>query len=439
MTTRHLLPTAAVILLASSSIMADNWPNWRGPFYNGSSVEKGFPSVFSKTQGVAWQIQLPGPGASTPIVWKNAVFLTSVDEKTENVVGMRIDANSGKIVWSVPLSSGTHIDERSTYASSSAVTDGKTVWFFTGKGDLAAYDFEGQEIWRRNIEKDYGAFAFQWTFSSTPLLYEGTLYLQILQRDVPVNERGRTDGPIKSFLLAMEPDTGKTKWESERTTDAVQESKEAYSTPIPILHDGRAEILIAGGDYLTGHDPANGKELWRWGTYNQEKIGHWRTVTSPVYGDGIILVSAPKGAPVYGIQAGGNGFLLDTFRRWTSEGKEVTTDVPTPLFYDGYFYILNDRLKILNCVQPQSGAVLWSKPLGAKVKMEASPTGVDGKIYMISHLGEVIVVSAGPEGGKILNTATFGEPQSVYIRASIVPANGTLYIRTDDTLYAVRK
>jgi len=151
------------------------------------------------------------------------------------------------------------------------------------------------------------------------------------------------------------------------------------------------------------------------------------------------LICGPKGEPVYAIAAGGNGNLLGAAKRWVSEGKEATSDVPTPLFYDGYFYILNDRNKFLTCVHPVSGQIVWSKAIDAKTKLEASPTGVDGKIYVMSHLGEIFVFSAGPEGGEVLNSTVFGEAQSVNIRASIVPANGTLYIRTDNLLYAVRK
>lgn len=425
--------------VATSTAKAENWPNWRGPFFNGASSETGFPSVFSKTEGVAWTAELPGEGASTPVVWDDAVFLTSVDETSDAIVGIRVSAKTGEIVWAHPLGKGVRIDERSTFAGASPVTDGETVWFFSGNGDLAAYDFDGKQLWHRNIQEDYGDFAFQWTFSSSPQLYDGLLYLQVLQRDVPVNGRGRTDGPIQSFLLAMDPATGETKWKHVRPSDAVQESLEAFSTPIPILHEGRPEIVISGGDSLTGHDPATGKELWRWGTYNPQKIGHWRLVPSPVYGAGTILICAPKGDPVYAIAAGGNGSVPDSSKLWVSEGKEMTSDVPTPLFYDGYFYILNDRNKFLNCVHPVSGQIVWSKAIDAKTKLEASPTGVDGKIYLISHLGEVFVYSAGVDGGELLHSTTFGESQSVNIRASIVPANQTLYIRTDNLLYAVRK
>ncbi|MEM6916236.1 MAG: PQQ-binding-like beta-propeller repeat protein [Verrucomicrobiota bacterium] len=406
---------------------------------NGSSEETGYPAVFSKSDGILWEASLPGEGASTPVVWDDAVFLTSIDQEEEGIVGIRLSASSGEIVWSKKFGEGIRHDERSTFAGSSPVTDGSTVYFFSGAGDLAAFDFDGNQLWHRNIEEDYGEFAFQWTFSSSPQLYDGLLYLQVLQRDVPVNGRGNTDGPIQSFLLAMDPATGETQWKHVRPSDAVQESLEAFSTPIPILHRGRPELVISGGDHLTGHDPKTGEELWRWGTYNPDKIGHWRLVPSPVYGQGTLLICAPKGDPIYAIQAGGDGTLGNLDELWVSEGKEITADVPTPLFYDGYFYVLNGRNKFLSCIHPTSGKVLWSKAIDGKVKLEASPTGVDGKIYLLSHLGEVFVFSAGPEGGELLNSTTFGESQSINIRASIVPANGTLFIRTDDMLYAGKK
>lgn len=434
-----LLFSLLISLIAAPALEAENWPNWRGPHFNGSSSGGGFPTVFSPTEGVAWKTELPGEGASTPVVWGDAVFLTSVDEEADAVVGMRISARTGEIVWSAPFGQGIRNNERSTNAGASPVTDGKTVWFFSGSGDLAAYDFAGKKLWHRNIEADFGDFAFQWTFSSSPQLYDGRLYLQILQRDVPVNGRGRTDGPIDSFLLAMNPATGETEWTQSRPNEAVQESKEAFSTPIPVVHEGRAEIVIAGGDCLTGHDPATGKELWRWGTYNPTKIGHWRLVPSPVYGQGTILVCAPKGAPVYGIKAGGEGELPDSSVLWVSEGKEMTSDVPTPLFYDGHFYVLNDRNTFLNCVDPVSGDLVWSRAIDAKTKLEASPTAADGKIYLMSHLGEVFVYSAGVNGGELLNATSFGTSQSVSIRASIVPVDKTLYIRTDNVLYAMRE
>jgi len=432
-----LLSAVSLLQIATLSSAAD-WLNWRGPNYNGSTTETGFPATFSLEENLAWSAQLPGEGASTPIVVGDAIFLTSVDEATNRVVAICLDSKEGTIRWMEPYSEEIRRDERSTCAGPSAVSDGEKVFFFSGDGHLVAFDLAGTKLWARDIEADYGDFAYQWTYSSSPQLYDGILYVQVLQRNEPVNGRGRTDAPIDSYLLAMEPATGKTLWSHVRPSDALLESREAFSTPIPITHNGRTDLVISGGDALTGHDPATGKEIWRWGTYNPEKIGHWRLVPSPVYGEGTILICGPKTAPVYAITAGGEGTLPPAANLWTSEGKEVTSDVPTPLYYEGYFYVLNGNNRFLSCVHPGSGKVMWTQRFEGKVKLEASPTGADGRIYLLSHLGEVSVFSAGPQGGQLLHSATFASEQSVNIRASIVPANKTLYIRTDNQLHAVR-
>ena len=437
--TAHLTLTSALIGIASSAltVSASNWPNWRGPNFDGSSDETGYPTTFTK-EDAAWKTQLPGAGGSTPIIWENAIFLTSANADNSAILAIRINANTGKIVWSKEFSDEAMRDERTNTAGASAVTDGKLVFFFTGSGDLAAFDFDGNQVWHRNVEEDYGQFAMQWTFSSSPQLVNNILYLQVLQRDQPVNGYGRSDGPINSYLLAMDPATGETKWRHMRDNEAVMESKEAFSTPIPITTDTRDELLIVGADCLTGHNPKTGEELWRWSTYNPEKIGHWRLVPTATYGEGMILICGPKGSPVYGIESGGSGDISTSGNLWTSKGKEVTSDVPSPAFYDGYFYVLNGRNKFITCLHPTTGKFVWSSRIDGKTKIESSPTVVDGKLYFISHLGEVFVYSAGENGGVMLHTAMFGSSQSVNIRSSIVPANRTLYIRTDDYLYAVK-
>ncbi|MBL9154699.1 MAG: PQQ-binding-like beta-propeller repeat protein [Verrucomicrobiales bacterium] len=418
---------------------AGDWPNWRGPLHNGSSdAEMELPVKFSQSDNVKWKVTLPGEGASTPVVWKEAVFLTSADESQDGIVAIRLNRETGETVWAKKFGEGIRQDERSNFAGPSPATDGELVVFFSGSGDLAAFDLDGKELWKRNLQKDYGSFAFQWTFSTSPLLHGGTLYMQVLQRDTAVGDRGFKDKKNESYLLALDPKTGKEKWRHLRPSDAVQESLEAFSTPVPVTHGGREEILVVGGDCITGHEPGTGKELWRWGTWNKEKIGHWRLVPSPVVGDGIVLACAPKGAPVYAIPMGKSGKLMDSELAWVSEGKEVNSDVPTPLFYKGRFYILNDRNKFLSCVEPGTGKVIWSERLEAKVKIEASPTAADGKIYLMSHLGEVFVVQAGDEF-KLLHQTQLGESQSTNIRSSVVPAYGNLFIRTDDQLFCIGK
>ncbi|MCD6052431.1 MAG: outer rane biosis protein BamB [Verrucomicrobia bacterium] len=264
------------------------------------------------------------------------------------------------------------------------------------------------------------------------MLFEGKLYIQVLQRDVPVNGRGAKPNGIESYLLAINPRNGENIWKSLRPADAKAESLEAFTTPTPYVFNGRKELLVAGGDCLTGHDLATGKELWRSGSWNPTKIPHWRLVPSPVAGDGVILGCAPKKSPIYAVKAGASG---DAGWLWTSEVREVTSDVPTPLFYDGDFIVLSDVTSTISRVEPKTGKVKWTVPTPGRAKHEASPTGADGKIYIINFLGDVTVINAAD--GKVLNTIAMGEPGDNNTRSVVAVSQGQLFIRTNTKLYCV--
>lgn len=439
------LLVAALTLLAVGSVQAQDWPNWRGPHFNGSAEAKNLPVKFSPKEGVKWTLALPGPSAATPIIFGENVFVSSADFKNQTLAALCLDRKTGKVKWQHAVGSGyqaagegtkVQMDDRSNYASPSPVTDGKRVVFFFGNGDLAAFDLNGIKLWQRNVQKDYGDFAFQWTFSSSPQLYDGRLFLQILQRDRPVGPRGKPGA--QSFLLALNPDTGTELWRQERPTAAIMESREAFSTPIPHEQGGRKELLIAGGDFVTGHDPATGKELWRWGTWNDaHRAASWRLVPSPVAGGDVVLVCAPKRQPVYAARAGGKGDLGMAGLAWKSpERSEVSSDVPTPLFYNGKFYVLSDVRKSLSCVEPKSGEAVWTVPVPGRQVCWASPTGADGKIYLINLDGDVFVMDAAT--GKVLAENPMAA-EGAEIRSSIAVAHGNLFIRTNDTLYCVGK
>ncbi|HSH93179.1 MAG TPA: PQQ-binding-like beta-propeller repeat protein, partial [Roseimicrobium sp.] len=329
------------LLSGSMTLSAENWPQWRGPDFNGSSPERNLPANWSKAENVVWTAGLRGPSASTPVIWENHVFVSSIDSGSQSTLAMAIDRTSGKTLWERKVNDGVARDDKSNYSSPSPVTDGKRAIFFYGNGDLVAFDFSGKKLWQRNLQKDHGDFAFQWTFSSSPLLFEGKLYVQILQRDVPVNGRGSKASGIPSFLLALDPATGKTLWQHIRPADAAAESLESFATPVPYEFNGRKELLISGGDCLSGHDPVTGRELWRSASWNPTRIGHWRLVVSPVAGNGVILGCAPKKSPVYAVSAGASGALKDDAFLWKSEIREVSSDVPTPLFYQGDFFVLS--------------------------------------------------------------------------------------------------
>lgn len=422
-------------------VAAQDWPNWRGPNYDGSTDARGLPATFSRSENVRWSTPLPGPGAGTPVILGDAMYLSSTDFAEQELVALRLDATTGDVVWSLPVGSGYQpgndagsklvLHDRSNYASPSAVADDERAIFFFGNGDLVCLSADGERQWAKNVQEEYGDFAFQWTFSATPTLWEGRLHLPVLQRDEPV--RGIGAEGAESFLLAFDPATGEELYKIERPSPAVVESRESYATMIPYVGDGgRKELIVMGGDVLTGHDPATGTELWRWGTYNPDhREQWWRVVPSAVVGGGVALACGPKKAPVFAIELGGKGALGEGDVRWQSEGRRdpVTTDVPTPLYYQDHFYVLGDGHNALTKVDAKTGDAAWSTELPGRDRWRSSPTGADGRVWLMNHGGLVVVVDA--DSGEIVHQVEMGEDDASNVRASIAVAHGSLYFRTN--------
>lgn len=427
------------LFVAASVAVGSDWPQWRGPYFNGSTDEKDLPSTWSRTENVAWSVDLAGCSAATPIIQDDKVFLSGVDKDRDMLVAMCFDRKSGKKLWQHDIAKGIGRDRRSTYAAGSAVTDGKLVFFLYGNGDLQCFDMNGQRKWARNIQEDYGSYEFLWTYGGSPTLFDGRLYVQVLQRDEPVRRRGQRDKKSESYILAVNPETGKTIWRHIRPSKARAESLEAFSTPLPFSINGKQQLVVVGGDALTGHDLKTGKELWRWGTWNPGRIGHWRLVPSPVAGGGVVLACAPKNAPVYAIKPEGTGVLDDTAIAWSSQDvREVSSDVPTPAFYDGDFFVLSDLRDSLSRVEPRTGKVKWTIDTPGDSKYEASPLAADGKIYLINHSGDAAIINAA--NGGVLKVIDMDKPSGQeVVRASISAAYGQLFIRTTRKLYCIGK
>ena len=434
-----LLGAAAVVAGLAAPVSAENWPQWRGPFFNGSTTERNLPASCDPEYRV-WVADLPGHSSATPIVWGDRVFVSSTDPEDKGLLALCLSAADGKVLWRKRLGADIRAP-RNDGATPSPCTDGRRAYFLYGSGDLAALDFDGRVVWSRNLVRDFGNLCTKYGYSSSPLLYGGRLYVQMLRRPKPYYGPAVTDQPLDSFLLAVDPATGKDQWKQVRGTDAQEESHESYATPVPFEAGGRTEILIAGGDYVTGHDPATGREFWRYG-YSTERSAHWRLIPSPAAWGNLVFGVTPRGGPVFALRAGGTGPLGARAVAWTFGGR--TTDSGTPLVYDSALYILQSDKSdpavkgspvspgiFLFCIDPRTGAQRGQARLADGGTWRASPTGADGKVYCLSEEGEGVVVEAGGEF-KILSRTKLGNGPT---QATIAAAGGRLYVRTATKLH----
>ena len=425
------------LLLAALTLTAraDNWPQWRGPLFNGSSSEKNLPETWTK-ETVQWTAPLPGPSGATPAVWGDHIFISSPDTQ-KNLLLVALDRKDGKVRWQKQIATGDLTVGRGNMASPSPVTDGKSVFVLYGTGDLAALDFDGNITWQRNLGADYGRFAIMWLYGSSPLLFDGKLYVQVLQRNpVPNNYPALAGGdPAReSYLLALDPATGKTLWKTARPSDAKMESSESYATPTPAIGaDGKAQLLVVGGNCLTGHDPSTGAELWR-GYGLNPKDGEWmRIVASPVSAAGLAIACGPKKEPMLAFRTDGKGDITTTGLAWKNEERK-TPDVCTPAFDGQRLYVVDGDGHTLTAYDPTTGEKKWTGELPDRTVIRSSPTVADGKIYIVNEKGTVMVCAAGDEF-KLLATIPMGDPEGT--RASVVVSNGQLFLRTTQALYCV--
>ncbi len=426
---KRLITFASLVLC--TALHAENWPQWRGPSLNGASNEKGLPSAYDKS-GAAWVTPLPGKSGATPVIWNDHVFLTSPDAQ-KNLLLIALNRKDGSVRWQQTVGVGDREQGRNNMASPSPITDGKLVYALFATGDLAAFDFDGKPAWTRNLAKDFGKFSVMWIYGSSPVLHNGRLYVQVLQRDDPSGYAHAQDGkPTRdSYILAVNAKDGKDVWRHIRKTDSTKESQESYATPLPYQGKNGWELLIVGGDHVSGHKLTDGSEIWRARLY--EKRDDWyRIVTSPVAADGLIYAAGPKGQPVVAFRDGGSGNVTESHVAWRF--SEAPTDCPTPLHYDGKLFVLEgnmNRERILSCLDPKTGAKKWSSMLPINDPIWGSPTAADGKLFFLSERGTLLVVDAGAES-KVLSRVDLEESPS---RSSVAVSQKQVFVRTAKNLY----
>jgi outer membrane protein assembly factor BamB len=401
----------------------DTWPQWRGPTNDSVAPGKNLPTQWTKTDNIAWKAALPGWGTSTPAVWRDAVFVTTQDE--DRLLLLRLDARTGKTVWQREVGKGTprrkgpvgngRFHDEHNQATPSPVTDGKHVWAHFGTGDLACYDFAGEQLWLINLEKNHGPYTIWWGHGNSPILYQD-LIISVCMQDP------KGDGP--SYIVAHEKLTGKKRWGAARMTGATAESADSYTTPLLYRNKGRIELVVFGGNVLDAYDPATGKQLWECKVFKGNRVISGPTLA----GDTLFAVQGMKG-PLFAVKAGGSGDVTETHVRWKYAG--ATPDASSPVVVNGLVYMAA-LSGIVVCLDSETGKELWKERLGEGFR--ATPLVAQGKIYFFSKEGKATVIEAGREF-KLVSQTELGEE----IIASPAAAGGSLFVRTKQHLYRIGK
>ena len=415
---RGFVALLAVFFVPAVVAHAQNWPQWRGPSLNGVSNEKNLPVKWTTEENVAWKTAMPGWSGSTPIIWRDRIFLNVADG--DNLSLWCLDKTTGEILWKKPLGAGNVKRQKQNMSSPSPVTDGRSVYVMTGTGVLKGFDFTGKELWSRDIQKEYGQFGLNWGYASSPLLFEDSLYVQVLHGM-------KTDDP--SYVMRIDKKSGKTLWKVDRPTNAVRESPDSYTTPGLLRYGKTTEIVITGGDCVTGHDPATGKELWRANGLNPDHNPFYRIVASPIIFDEIIYAPT-RVKPLLALKAGGRGDVTNSHVLWSTPNGP---DVPTPVTDGKYFYVVKDN-GVMWCLDAKTGAEVYANQRIKPGIYSSSPVLADGKIYVTNEDGLTTVVAAGPKFAVVAEN-----PLNDYVLSSPAISEGRIYIRAAQHLYAIGK
>jgi outer membrane protein assembly factor BamB len=416
----RLLAAGCLIVSLTPFVQADNWPQWRGPENDGHSKEKGLPISWTETKNVAWKLDLPGPGGSTPAVWGDRIFLTSADAKDLVLLCVKTD---GKLLWKRTIASAQRLAVRNgegNDASPSPSTDGKHVFAYFGTGDLVCFDLDGNEIWKFNAPQRYGKFSIQHGMHITPLLHEDRLYMALL-----------TNGG--HWVIALDKTTGKDVWKVARKTDAVGESREAYTSAVLWQNGKELNLVVLGCDYATGHRLSDGGEVWRLGDLNPGKgnKSNHRIISSPAATADELIVPTCRGLAVVALKQGAAGFIKAGASSEQWRITEGAPDVSVPLVHDGVVYLPQSQRDLI-CVDLKTGETLYKKEL-TKGRYRASPVYADGNIYLMGRdTGNVTVLKASRK----LEVLADNLLPDVFT-ASPAISQGRIYLRGFKTLYAI--
>jgi outer membrane protein assembly factor BamB len=400
----------AVSMVEVTGDGARYWSRWRGPSGQGLVASGRYRETWSATDGVKWKTRVAGSGNSSPIVWKDRIFLTTSENDGAKLSLLSFDRANGKMLWqtAIPQEAAERVHQKNGYASATPATDGNLVYASFGRHGLAAFDFDGKIVWHRrfsHIDNYHGP-------AGSPLLYKDRVFLY--QDQKPVADE-------TAFVAAFDKATGKTLWSTPRTESV------GWGTPVVISAGTRDELIVHGQRRVAAYDVSTGAELWT------VKGNTFEVIPTPVVAHDMVFVSSGRAGPTFAIRPGGSGDVTSTNVVWTS--PKGSPFVPSGIVVDDLLYLINDMQSILTVFEAKTGALVYQERLGSAIKesFSASPVAVNGKIYFTNDMGETFVIQAGREF-KLVSVNTHG----ARTLASPALADDTWYWRTEEALVAIR-
>ncbi len=412
----------ATSLLLTGLVTAGNWPAWRGEGSNGAITGEQPPLDLAGK--LLWKIELPGRGCSTPIAWNDKLFVTSpIDDKD----GLLAYDAKGKELWrktygAITPGRGQRVGSST---NSSPITDGNVVVAYFKSGTVACVDLDGKPLWQINLQEKYGKDKLWWDQGTSPVFAGGHVVIAVMQ----------TEGD--SYMVALDPKTGKEAWKTPRKFETGKESGDSYTTPHVVKTDGKEQIITWGGDHLTGHDAKTGKLVWQCGGFNPKRADMQRVIASAVVGDGLAVVPFNRGDSLAAIRLDGSGDVSET--HWTWRNDQLGADATSPILHDGKFYVLKDggpNRGRLTCLDAKSGDKLWESSLPKAPQVYySSPLLVGDQIYCVREDGMVFSGKITKDGLPDIKSHALEEN----VIASPISVGGRLIFRSDKSLFCFGK
>ena len=404
---------AGLLSSTSNSLRGEDWTRFRGPNGQGRTLERNLPLQWSEDSNVAWKTTIPGQGWSSPIVSGDHIFVTTATDEGASCRVIGIDRTSGEILWDSEVHRQIPGPKRAqnSYATPTPVSDGARIYAAFYDGTIVAVDFDGKLVWK-NEDVDFHSLH---GLGASPMLVGGLIVMPFDGSSREEQRVGWKEPWDQAVLLAVDKETGNTKWRGKRGLSRV-----GHVTAIAI--ENGQTVVSAGGDRVQAHDVETGERIWS--VYSQGE----GVTPSPVLGEGLIFTSSGFEEPTLrAIRPGGQGDVTESHIAW--EQKRGVPALPSPLYVEPFLYTIT-RDNILHCIEAKSGEIVWQERLDGNYS--ASPLLADGRIYITSEEGITTVLEPGPKYKEITKNTLDGKTM-----ASIAVSRGNFFIRTGDSLYCI--